>query len=573
MPTIIDELVVRLGLDPSQFREGETQMVESLRRLESAAQRGGRQLTETTGRGVSQFFRTIESPIAGLRHYFEGMVVQTVVARQGLRAVGEQGEKTGAQVAGGLSRAAVATRALGVAGLAAFAAYEALNKTLSAAGNIAGQVFTTGLGAGAAGMGITEFAAVGQALFAHGNVPQQETQGWLAQYEEMQGQAARGIGPGAGYIQQLNTTLHQEGIGDINPYRDTPEEMATKLARDLAGMPETRAYSAGAALGLSRQMTHALRTEGANLPADVATERARAPTEGQAQSAQRLIQAENELSVAWGNVTRIVIIDLAPKLIAFANWLDWLLEPAQPGDTRNWWQRHAPGILGGEAAPPPAALNTAPSSAGAVVESARAAGADDSATAVMLSAAMGEGAPGGNFSDPWVTNRTSGAAGYWQLLPGRGEMPRYIAEGNQPGDPAAQTRYVLKRLNEIMPGFSTSTDTRAQVAAITKFEGSGEGPDYYARGLDAARRYVAASQSAQTAPDGGHSGGAGAVRSIQASGASSSATTNHNYGDVNLHGDIVVNAPLREGGAIANSVSDQIQQLTPLTAPANTGLE
>jgi hypothetical protein len=51
------------------------------------------------------------------------------------------------------------------------------------------------------------------------------------------------------------------------------------------------------------------------------------------------------------------------------------------------------------------------------------------------------------------------------------------------------------------------------------------------------------------------------------------ATTNHNYGDVNLNGDIVVHAPTREGGAIANSVSDQVRQLTPLATPANTGLE
>ena len=49
-------------------------------------------------------------------------------------------------------------------------------------------------------------------------------------------------------------------------------------------------------------------------------------------------------------------------------------------------------------------------------------------------------------------------------------------------------------------------------------------------------------------------------------------TVTHNAGDVNLHGDIVVHAPMREGNAIGDAVAERVKRVS-LASMANTGLE
>lgn len=46
-------------------------MIQSLRRMESAAERGGQRVTQATGRGSVDFFRTIQNPVASLHRHFE----------------------------------------------------------------------------------------------------------------------------------------------------------------------------------------------------------------------------------------------------------------------------------------------------------------------------------------------------------------------------------------------------------------------------------------------------------------------------------------------------------------------
>jgi hypothetical protein len=218
---------------------------------------------------------------------------------------------------------------------------------------------------------------------------------------------------------------------------------------------------------------------------------------------------------------------------------------------------------------------------------------------------------GGLGTDSWKPNaQGSGAMGRWQLLGDK--LKEYLEEG-APGDDAAQTRYVLRKLNEIMPGFSASADTAAQVAAITKFESSGKPPSYYSGGLGAARKLVAGGDvpaerppegtSASDAevyalaqriaggnpptsgdlqqarvllgmrrdkPAGGKYGSLDMVRSYQLADASSRVTTtnhHHDYGDNN----ITVNAPARDGPAIAGAISDELSRVQ-LANRANTGL-
>lgn len=74
---IIDALVVTLEIDPRQFHGGQAAAIDALRQTE-------RQATQSTGRiaqsgsGIAAFFRSVEHPVASLRHHFETLATSTV---------------------------------------------------------------------------------------------------------------------------------------------------------------------------------------------------------------------------------------------------------------------------------------------------------------------------------------------------------------------------------------------------------------------------------------------------------------------------------------------------------------
>jgi len=720
VPTVIDELVVRLGLDSSEFDEGEHRLVASLRRMETAAQRGGQQVTETTGRGVLSLFRSIEAPASGLRHVFEGMVVQTVIARQrmrefgeqgtdSLRKVGEQGRETGEQVERGLGKAAIATRVLGVAGLGAFAAYEGLSKAFQAVGGTASRVFSAGLGAGAANMGITQFGALSQALFALGNVPVAQTQGWLANYEVMRRQAQFGQEPGAGFIQQFNTALagaaNIAGIRSfgIQPYQDSPEQVANKLAQGLAAArDEASAAAAGQRLGLDLQQVRALRRAGqmpGGLPAQTAAMAALAPSPDQQSRADRYVEATNRLSTAWENVLRSAMLGgLATALTRFANWLDRLISPRGEGGGGLLSAPPKPGEPGywltpeGNVAPAPSGA-TPQGGGGDVLGSvfgnyqgryawndphdrgAQAGGqtvqAGGPGIALPTGGTLGQEfevtAPNGQTyrlrqTDVGPDSRTgrgvdinAAAAemmGYTpDTFPTGGRFTVRPAGTGQPGaaQPGSAEWWNQGRqtgsaagAEQVAAGFAGagSTDPRLQsfvrsatgldpataawcaafadaalasqgisgprnpnVATSWEAWGRGVSPENVQRG-----DVMVLPRGQAIGGVGGHVGFAtgehwgkfiqmlsgneqgtvgytwedpsqavirrGDLSTIrQANAAGATITNNHDYGDVNLNGNIVVHAPSREAGAIASSTADAIRGLPPLATPANTGLQ
>lgn len=133
-----------------------------------------------------------------------------------------------------------------------------------------------------------------------------------------------------------------------------------------------------------------------------------------------------------------------------------------------------------------------------IVDKARSLGASDAAIQAMLAGAMGEGGLGESWKQSGYVNPKTGireeSFGHWQLNK-RGELPRYLQEGNKPGDTDQQTAYVLKRLNEMTPGFSKLTDPVAAAHGIHRFERSIQGPGYYINYLNAAKQAMAAAVS------------------------------------------------------------------------------
>lgn len=676
MPTVIDELIVKLGLDPTDFNQEEAKLAESLRRMEDRAARGARQVQDTVGASTVQFFRTIRSPIAGLERMFEDWArttekggqrtSQTLTAAQrnfnavtkaaqesgtNLAQVEDQGRRMGEGVEGGALAGARGLRVLGAAGLGVFAAYEALSKTLAAATDGAQRLFGTGIGAASAGMPIQEFTAISQALLRGGNVPLAQTQATLGELKAAQvgySQAGPAGDAARARLIALNTGLVGLGITGVDVWRDSPEQIMNKLSAAFAGMSDSQFNPANisAQTGIPIEEVYGMRRVGGRsggLAAATEAERARAPREGQGTEAGKLVEATNNLSNALVHLGHVLGAIVDGPLAKLENALAWLVdkfaegEDSAPGEDERYkqqtgdaaeqgawpsWQRfkwnmrNSPvgrmlGLGTGDAAPGSGGSGGGGAQTpdgqvlGTVLGTARSGGLSDAATQGMIAAGLGEG----GFSGAWKPGDGGTSHGPWQLHSG-GELDHYTREGNAPGDVAAQTRYVMKRMDELHPGWRTSNDP-AQVARwMNDFERSsdwvGKGIDNYQQYVGAAGHMMGASSANQrnftapsSAPDHLDNEGAGGSSSAQMdywkynqahpghelswsqyvaqiqreqAGAGSTSTT-HNAGDTHFHGDINVDATgLREGGAIADAVEDRIRRVS-IATTANTGLE
>jgi hypothetical protein len=71
MATVIDELILQLNLDSTKFTAGQQAILESLRKLEEAAKKGGKE-TEDSGRRLLEFFTKIKTQAVGLFAAFVG---------------------------------------------------------------------------------------------------------------------------------------------------------------------------------------------------------------------------------------------------------------------------------------------------------------------------------------------------------------------------------------------------------------------------------------------------------------------------------------------------------------------
>ena len=200
---------------------------------------------------------------------------------------------------------------MAIAGLAATAVFAALGKVIESAVDSAHQTFNVGVGAAAAGLPVQEFSAISQALFTHGNVPEQETQDWLAGIKQFQENWRLRGDVDKTKVQNLAR------LGITDALNTSAEEMMRRLAVLFSGEDRATAISQGASVGLSRTQSLALRTAGANLPEEIAEARTTAVTSRDTKAAGDLLNASNQLEVTYGKLYRTIMTDLDPTLIQY----------------------------------------------------------------------------------------------------------------------------------------------------------------------------------------------------------------------------------------------------------------
>ncbi len=71
MPTVIDALVITLGLDPSEYKKGQKEAAESLKKTENEANATAKRM-EASGKQAGSFFSSIKNEVIGLGVAFLG---------------------------------------------------------------------------------------------------------------------------------------------------------------------------------------------------------------------------------------------------------------------------------------------------------------------------------------------------------------------------------------------------------------------------------------------------------------------------------------------------------------------
>src|ERR1700687_5545371 len=110
MPTIIDSLIVTLGLDPTQFTQGQKRAIQSLQQTATQAQTQANSI-QASGGQLANFYSGLQRPLQ-----------QT---HQGLIGLGAQAQRTGSTVAAAGRVGATGFTNMASSALAAYGALQA----------------------------------------------------------------------------------------------------------------------------------------------------------------------------------------------------------------------------------------------------------------------------------------------------------------------------------------------------------------------------------------------------------------------------------------------------------------
>ena len=478
MPTVIDELVVSLRLDPKGFTEGQRDAITALRGFEGRVQR----TTQVVGEGAANLrglFDSITHPVAALKSALQDVAQGSKKTHEenvtALKGLDSQARRTGDAVRAGGMAGAEGFRNLAIAGLAAFAALESVKKVMDDVTKTDAKLGALGRAAFATNLAPQQLGALENVLFERAQVPKETTASTLFSFE----QTRQGYLQSGEYPAQFQAAARFFGMSADEAARTPLPQLLAKVA---ATLQQAAAHGGGAAaqyqagqLGLG-PLAVGLTKEGTGFAADLADAAMRAPTASQVQHATEFQQALAKLEDTFDQVHVTLVDRVNPGITKFIESLNNLAvdtdkvadavvsmvaaimgalipgggflahealdKPAPAGsDTgvTGWWRRNAPNWLPGFMKPSPAPV-AAPTGGGAAAPIASPTGAlptDRWNRSVAffegkgLSHDQSVGVTSRLYAesrlDPTAVNATSGAYGLAQWLGGR--KPAALATG------------------------------------------------------------------------------------------------------------------------------------------------
>ncbi len=378
MTTIIDELVVSLRLDSTQFTAAQRNAISSLRGFDQQVQG----TTRNIGGSASElrgYFAAIENPIAALKAAFIDIAAGSRKSREenkaSLTTLSGQARRSGEAVRAGALSGAEGFTAMAAAGLAAVAAIKAVQMAMTEVHETATKTAQFGRAAYYTGLGTREGYQWLGGLTGYGRtrgISESTTTGALNQFEQARSQFREfGTGPFA----EMAIAFGRLGI----PFdQNAPlQQILPQIANAIAGQhgPEAQLYAGMVGLGPILNM---LQPGGAALNQGIARYSSLAPTADEIRAAGQFEAALGDLENHFEKLHRQIMQDLAPALVTLMGTLTQIIDFFTLNTDKLgamllgpilgplWASRpHAPGSTGGAGTtvpgvPPPVAAPATP---------------------------------------------------------------------------------------------------------------------------------------------------------------------------------------------------------------------
>lgn len=423
MPTIIDSLIVQLGLDARNFTQGQRDVVaehkQILRYLTDSYGKATQQVDDSlsrTVRSLTNLLGGLGSPMRLVHQSLTAIVQPSRQVQQNLNTVAQQGRRTGGAVQAGALAGASGLRVMAGAALIAMSAVVALAKVMESLKKTAAQTFNVGVGAAAAGMPVERFSAVSQALATHGPVPEEQTQAALSAIEQFHQQVLLGNPDPA-----LMAAYGKLGLTG----REGPEEVLRRLALLFSKERPEQAIAQAQTIGLSREMAMGLRNIGPRFDEYVKGQSGTAVTAHQVQVAREFNEALAKLGIQFEALDRELLEGLHSTLTKDIDTLIFfvkVLRSIVAVISGNW--SNIPGIWGKS------------SDQGGVPE-----GVTSGNLEPLVQAILGKERSGPSSVSP------KGAIGRFQIMPSTGAP--YLKPGESLFDPAVNERVGRKIISDL----------------------------------------------------------------------------------------------------------------------------
>lgn len=301
MATVIDALIVELGLDPRGFDRGQREAVQQLRRFERDVDRA----SQRAPRGLQRMF-----------DMFRG-------GGRDIQRFADQHHRAAQQAEHGFRVWTTGFNTMTTAALAAFTALRAVQGVINGIVQSTARSAQTGFGAGWAGVGVNQFSAIANAAFGATGASREGTQGLLQRL------ARERAGLHSGAVRDLSELQKQLGMIGINWDQD-PTRIMEQLADWASRRPAAEVQARAQQMGLDPLLAEMLMRSGgaAGFRRQVQQAEATATTTGQAKAAQELAGAWRDVNVTIEHFWEM-LLEHDPRLTQFLRTLDGWLKTAQ----------------------------------------------------------------------------------------------------------------------------------------------------------------------------------------------------------------------------------------------------
>jgi len=325
MPTVLDSLIVTVGLDSSEFSRGQKKVLEDLRKLQEQGGRSAERYSKVFASSVAQSGQDFGSKVRLLYTALQNPIRAT---HEGLLKLSSQSLRTGEAVAAGALRGGAAFTALAGAALLVLGALKGVQSLATSIQT----TFTsfTGLQAIWAGVPSEWMTELSAAAYQKYGAPQEQTQQWILGLQE---KLQAFVTPGStaqGKFTPFLESLVRLGVNPINfeKGKAAVPDILMQLSEALSKLDKTQIPMIAEQLGMSVQLAYLLAEGPAAVRKAMKAESGVAIKEQQSQALLRLQQAWRQLSLDSQNLERDFTTEISPLLVGIIKLIDFLIRGA-----------------------------------------------------------------------------------------------------------------------------------------------------------------------------------------------------------------------------------------------------